>query len=237
MAELEVVYIRGGDITAPSIAAASGMAYGIRHDYTAYAPVYMLDIDFHSWLKLTTDCDRAYFWDSYMNEVNALQPALALAVDYFHPDQKTTLYRQIDALRDMVETVLVCPKFNGAVEDIPNFCRIALSVPSPTYAGFLPENMHVLNNRECHLLGGRPEKQADVMRKVLGVGGRVVSTDGDYHAMKAGHGQWFDGGEWVQLRSEAVSDTDLCIASGKNIVRYLRRVATEAQPELWRYPI
>jgi hypothetical protein len=228
---LEVYYIRGGDKTAPGIAAACGMSYGIRHDYIAYAPVKMLDVDFHSWMKLTTDQERAYFWDSYVDEIRALKPVLALAVDYMHPDQKSTLYRQIDALKPLIETVLVCPKFDGAIEHIPDFCRVALSVPSPTYAGFIPSDLTVLKNRACHLLGGRPEKQADIMRKVLGVGGYVLSTDGDYHAMKAGKGQWFDGGRWIQLRRETDSDTDLCIASGKNIVRYLQRII-ESQPIL-----
>lgn len=230
---LTIVYIRGGNKSAPLVAQAAGMQYGIRSESKAYGEVYMLDVNFHQWMKLNTDKERDLFWSAYIAKIGVLKPTLALAVDYMHPAQKTTLYRQIDALQPLVETVLVCPKFNGAVEDIPTFCRIALSVPSPTYAGFLPDDFTVLKNRECHLLGGRPEKQADVMRKVLGVGGDVLSTDGNYSAMKAGKGQWFDGGGWVQLRGKKVSSFDLEVASAKNIVTYLNNAYTECQLRLF----
>lgn len=208
------------------------MQYGIRSESKAYAWPYMIDCHFHCWIQLTTEQERSHFWANYIDKIRDLKPVLALAVDYMHPSQKTTLYRQIDALQPLVETVLVCPKFNGAVEDIPDFCRIALSVPSPTYAGFLPDDFTVLKNKPCHLLGGRPEKQADVMRKVLGAGGDVISTDGNYSAMKAGKGQWFNDGQWTQLRGNVVSSLDMEIASAINIVTYLNRAYKDAQPQL-----
>lgn len=218
---MEVFYVRGGDKTAPAIAEASGMAYGTRNDYKAYAPVVMIDI---KW--------KNYDWTRYIRRVDEYQPAMAMVADYQHPDQKELLYSQIKDLERLhIERVMVCPKFDRAIEDIPLGFIVALSVPS-TYAGFLPDYAH-LKGRSVHLLGGRPEKQAEILRKVIGAGANVVSVDGSYHAMKAGHGQWFDGNRWPQVRRYSESTVDLTIASGKNIVRYLQRAYQESQAALF----
>lgn len=227
---MEIVYVRGGDKTAPAIAQASGMAYGTRHDYLPYADVFMLDVDFHRYQKLKTDEQREAFWQSYLAEVKEHKPFMAMAVDYERPEQRRVLYRQIRDLKPLVTRILVCPKFVGAVQHIPSWCVVAVSVPT-SYAGFLPAYSH-LKGRQVHLLGGKPEVQAQIIRKLIGVGAEVVSVDGSYHAMKAGFGQWFDGGRWVQLRRNVVSDTDLCLASARNIVRYLQDAAKECQPPL-----
>lgn len=219
---LDVVLIRGGSKNAPAIAAAAGMRYGVRHDYTPYADVFMLDIH---WTK--------YDWHDYLTKVAAYMPVAAMTPDYEYAWQWTALQRQIDDLRRMnVPRILVCPKWNGAVEHIPEDCVVALSVPAPTYAGYMPPDLSVLRGRKVHLLGGKPEKQAEYIRKLSAYGAKIISTDGNYHVRKAGLGQWFDGGRWVQLRRKAVSDFDLAVASSRNIVRYLTCAAYESQPSL-----
>lgn len=228
-----LIYVRGGDPSAPDIAQVCGMEYGIRHDYKAYAPVYMLDIDFHQYEHFTTDEQRRGFWRGYLAAVKKHQPRIAMAADYFDFASSTTLlHEQLADLRAFsIETVMVCPKFPAAVAAIPEWCVVAVSVPAKTYAGFLPDYRH-LAGRRCHLLGGKPEKQADVLRKILGAEGEVVSIDGSYHAMKAARGQWFQGGQWFQVRGKRVLTRDLAIASGQNIVRYLQRALEEKQPLL-----
>lgn len=230
---MKIIYVRGGDKTAPAVAQACGMEYGIRHDYKAYGPVYMLDIDFHKYEHFTTDDKRRAFWRGYMIAVDKHKPEVAMAADYFDFQSSTALLNE--QLSDLqargVNRIMVCPKFAAAVASIPDWCIVAVSVPAKTYAGFLPDYRE-LEGRMCHLLGGKPEKQVDVMRKILGAGGSVVSVDGSYHARKAGLGQWFDGGGWVQLRNRKVLTFDLAVASGKNIVKYLNRASLEAQPML-----
>jgi hypothetical protein len=228
---MEVVYVRGGDKTAPEVARLSGMAYGTRHDYKPYAPVYMLDVDFHAYEQLTSEADKEAFWQVYLAKVREHRPHMALVPDYMRPTQRAELYRQIRDMKPLVSRILVCPKFPGAVAHIPSWCIVAVSVPT-RYAGFLPENSE-LRDRQIHLLGGSVRKQADLIRKLTGAGAVVVSVDGSHHALKAGHGQWFDGGRWVQLRRHVVSDTDLTIASARNIIRYLRAASGERQEALF----
>ena len=219
---LDVVLIRGGAKDAPAIAAASGMRYGVRHDYTPYADVFMLDIH---WTK--------YDWRDYLAKARMYRPVAAMTPDYEYAWQFTALQRQIDDLRQLgVPRILVCPKWHKAIEHIPLDCVVAISVPAPSYAGYLPPDLSVLHGRMVHLLGGKPEKQAEYIRKLSAHGAKVISTDGNYHVRKAGLGQWFDGGRWVQLRDKSVSDFDLAVASSRNIVRYLTQAQLQMQPQL-----
>lgn len=225
---VNVIYVRGGDKHAPDIAEKSGMEYGIRHDYKAYAPVFMLDIDFHSYEHLPANKKRA-FWQGYKTRAQELRPFVGMAADYFSPDDSDLLSEQLSDLEALsIPVIMVCPKFHGAVADIPRDYVIAVSMPAPSYASFLPD-YRTLNGRVVHLLGGKPEVQVEIGRKILGAGGSIVSVDGSYHAMKAAHGQWFDGGVWHQMRSKSVLTVDLSIASGINIVRYIRRGLTDSQ--------
>jgi hypothetical protein len=220
--QLEVILIRGGDKSAPEIAAAAGMRYGVRHDYTPYGAVYMLDI-----------CWKRYDWAEYMKKVYSYRPVAAMVPDYEYTWQWTSLTRQVRDLQAAgVAHVLVCPKWAAAIAHIPIDCVVALSVPAPSYAGYLPPDLSTLCNRRVHLLGGRPERQAEMIRRLTAVGAKVISVDGNYHVRKAGLGQWFDGGRWVQLRSRVETDSQLAIASSRNIVTYLRGVCGESQFEL-----
>lgn len=218
---MEIVYVRGGDKHAPNIAEASGMAYGVRHDYTPYAPIYMLDI---RWDK--------YDWSDYLSKVKRYKPTLAMAPDYEWRWQWTNLRRQLDDLRNLnVPHIMVCPKFAGAVAHIPMDCVVAVSVPTD-YAGFLPDYRH-LTERRVHLLGGRVDIQADLIRKLKGVGAVIVSVDGSHHARKAQLGQWWDGGCWVQLRRKKDSNEVLTLASAKRVYSTLMDVfQTQTQPML-----
>lgn len=217
---MEIVYVRGGDKHAPAVAAAAGMRYGTRHDYVAYGDVWMLDINW-----------KRYDWPDYLALVRRYQPAMALAPDYEYAWQWTALGRQIDDLRALVQHVLVCPKFHGAVAHIPLDCVVAVSVPAPSYAGFLPD-MRTLTARKVHLLGGRPETQADLIRKLQGVGAEVVSVDGSYLSMKAGNGQCYKEGRWIQHRKHDVSTRDLELISAVNVARMLHAQSGAAQPML-----
>lgn len=217
-----IIYVRGGDKEAPKIAASAGMEYGTRHDYTPYAPVYMLDI---RWDK--------YDWKDYLAKVALYKPTLAMAPDYEWRWQWTTLKRQIGDLRALrVPEIMVCPKFVGAVAHIPQDCIVAVSVPT-SYAGFLPDYSH-LSGRRIHLLGGRVDIQADMIRKLKGVGATVFSVDGSHHARKAQLGQWWDGGRWVQLRGKKDRNEVLTQASTKWIYKTLMDVfQTQTQARLF----
>lgn len=218
---MDIVYVRGGDKDAPRIAALSGMHYGTRHDYTPYAAVWMLDI---KW--------KEYDWLKYLALVRQYQPVMALAPDYEWSWQWTGLQRQIDDLRPLVKRVLVCPKWAGAIDHIPADCVIALSVPAPSYAGWLPDDLNQLSGRKVHLLGGSLRRQGDLLMRLNAVGADVTSIDGNTIAMKAGKGQCFSEGVWKQQRDKRSSNAELCETSAINYVKYLRECSKWKQAML-----
>jgi hypothetical protein len=218
---VKYVLVRGGDKNAPTIAKESGWLYGVRNDYTVYSEdIYMLDIH---WTN--------YVWADYLELVKKLRPTVAMVADYEQPSQRRKLYRQIRDLKPLVQKVMVCPKFNGAIAHIPSFCMIAVSIPT-SYAGFLPP-MEELRGRKLHLLGGNPQKQADFIRKANGAGAKVISLDANYHVRKAGLGQFWQYGKWVQTRGKQWTNTELAIESGKSLRRFFDSVLPESQPSLF----
>lgn len=216
---MDVVFVYGNSTYAPAVADAAGMRYGVRHDCKAYGQVWMLDI---KWTK--------YDWLHYLSLVRQYQPVIAMVPDYEYSWQWTALRRQIDDLRALVQRVLVCPKWHGAIGHIPLDCVVALSVPAPTYAGWLPERLSELSGRNVHLLGGSLRRQGELLTQLNAVSAKVVSIDGNTIARKAGLGQCFSEGVWKQQRDRRSTTAELCETSAVNYVKYLRAAAEWKQP-------
>lgn len=226
---MKFIYVRGGSKTAPVVANTVGWLYGTRHDYTAYAPVTLLDVDFHNFTP-----DK---WQGYIARVQELKPSMALVPDYGQlPNHNVTRYELYSYIHDLillgVPDVLVCPKFEGAIQHIPESCIIALSVPAPTYSGFLPADLSELAGRRVHLLGGNVFNQARLIMTLQSVGATIYSLDGSHHAMKAARGQYFDGGRWVQTPPNSTPTMELEIISARNITHYLVNAQRLHQPIL-----
>jgi GNAT superfamily N-acetyltransferase len=197
----------GGNKKAPEWSRKSGMAYGVQNEDAAAAWPFMLDIH---WDK--------YDWDEYMRLVKDYRPVMAMAADYERPSQRRELYRQIRALKAAgVMRVMVCPKFDGAVYHIPSWCIVAVSVPSQ-FAGFLPKDLTEYKGRKIHLLGGTPADQIDLIPKIAGVGGVVISLDGNSHETSAKKGSHFESGMWRRKAGQPASYEQTIIYSGKRIV-------------------
>jgi hypothetical protein len=207
---VDVIYCRGGSKTAPHIAQMAGMKYGTHYKYTAYAPVYFLDAGIDP-----------VWWPDYYACVRELQPSLAVVPDYYHPHELPRLLAQIDSIRSLDVIPLICPKFDGAVYDIPRDCRVAISVPAQEYAGFLPADNEVID-RDLHLLGGSPAQYLYIMRHRYQQS-RVLSVDGNKFAYKAQMGQIWHAQQarWVQLPAGRASNYTLERVSAMQIVEYL----------------
>jgi hypothetical protein len=216
---MDIIYIRGGDKTAPTVANESGMYYGTRHDYQAYADVYMLDIH---WQK--------YDWAQYLRLVADYEPIQAMVADYENENQHVVMLNQCYEIARLGVRPIVCIKFPLAEEDVPDGALIAISVPT-SYAGWLPD-LKELRGREIHLLGGSPDAQIELITKLNGVGATVVSTDLNYHARKAQMGQYYDGAKWIQTEPHAYTNTQLAIISGQNIVKALNEANKHSQRRL-----
>lgn len=215
------IHVQGNNREIPDACKASGMAYGTRHVEKPRAWPLMVDI---YWKK--------YDWADYLSKVQAWRPVMAMAADYEGPDQRDMMLQQVADLRAAgVLRVMVCPKFAGAVADIPADCIVAVSVPSQ-YAGYLPAD-HELAGRRIHLLGGAPGKQMAFVRHYAGVGAQVVSIDGNAHYRAAMFGSQFDGSVWKRppLRFGKLETPlyDVMVNSARAIVKYAQIAAEVRQ--------
>jgi GNAT superfamily N-acetyltransferase len=216
--------IQGNNRQLAEVARLSGMTYGTRHIDKPIGWPFFLDVE---WERFKKNPDE---WAKYMALVNQYHPVAAMCVDYEQPEQRETLHKQIADLRAAgVLRVMVCPKFNGAIVDIPADCIVAVSVPS-SYAGFLPR-FSDLKGRMVHLLGGTPQKQKDIMVKIAGHGGKVISTDGNSHQQASKFGAFYSDGKWRfdPRKMQKLDIYDLCTKSGTNIQRELNATAGYVQ--------
>jgi GNAT superfamily N-acetyltransferase len=221
--ELKVltIFCAGSNRAFPRLARLSWMAYGTRHDYVPMDYPFMLDI---AW--------KAYDWNDYLQKVQAWRPVQVMVADYERPDQREAMLAQVADLRRLgVLRIKVCPKFNGAVKDIPPECIVALSVPS-RYAGFVASDLREYTGRRIHLLGGSPQKQRALIAQLAGIGAIVISADGSAHETAAKKGTHYEGGKWRNVGTPAAYAGTI-IYSGRNIVRELNAAADSAQLPLW----
>ena len=159
---INLIGCRGGDPDAPRLLKAEGWHYGFRSDYTPYGWPYFIDID---WLK--------YDWPNHIRVIKEWKPVQAMVADYTKQDQRRMMLSQVADVRDCNVRPMVCPKFAGAVADIPADCIVAVSVPTG-YAGYLPDAKE-LTGRDVHFLGGHPDQLAVLMHRYSQA--RVVSID------------------------------------------------------------
>lgn len=202
---MEIVYCRGGDREAPTLAKSAGMQYGIRYDYTAYGDVWMLD------------AGLSPRWGRYVQRVKTLRPHFALTPDYIVSDAIGLELRVMD-IEQHAARIGVCPKFSGATLQIPSDCVICESIPSD-YAGWLIPDEDLLPGRDYHLLGGDPRLQKAEIKRITNAGGRVVSLDGNKLAMKAAYGQVFTSGRWLKHNA---TTNEIAKISAFELVRWFR---------------
>lgn len=203
-----LAYVRGGAKGAPAVARDAGAAYGVRNDYKAYDWIFMLDIH---WTN--------YDWNEYMHLVCTQRPVQAMCPDYTHPSQRRQLYRQMRDLKAAgVLRVIVCPKFAGAVAHIPQWCTVAVSVPTD-YAGYLPNES--LAGRKVHFLGGHPDQWLYLTQHRYPLA-NVQSVDGNICGLKAALGQawdWNHDAGWKAMQGKKTHD--LAVQSLRTM-RYFR---------------
>jgi len=204
---MKFIYCRGGDMSAPSIAEQAGMAYGVRYDYKAYAPVYMLD------------AGLSPRWAQYIRKVRQLKPTFALTPDLeIYRDIETIKLHIADLRAEGVQLIGVAPKYAGALALIPDDPDIVICISIPTqYSGYLPVDDEIRPGN-YHLLGGDPVAQAREIQRITRLGGTVISADGNKLAMKAAHGQIFQCGRWIAVQDTTQNNARI---SAQNIMEYI----------------
>lgn len=209
--ELKTLFIQcaGNNKKWPELCRESGIAYGSRHDDKIIAWPAMIDINW-----------KSYEWSDYLSILKEHKPIMAMVADYESPEQKDLMLSQVQDLRDLgILRIMVCPKFDTAIADIPDDCVIAVSVPSK-YAGYIPP-LEQLKGKRIHLLGGSPVKQRNILVKIHGQGGVVISADGNSHTSNDGR-IWLNG-KW-QFPRNRTPYHDLVSESAKNIGRMFQHI-------------
>lgn len=174
--ERRVLFVscKGGSRVNEQICNELYVTYGTRHDHRPYIQPFFVDINW-----------KDYDWLEYLTKIRAWKPVFAMVPDFIDISQRRFLYQAIRDLRDAgVLHVGVCPKFDGAVQYIPSWCRICVSIPT-RYAGFLSDPEE-LKGRKLHLLGGSPIKQSAYIVQHPDLS--VISIDGSSHSRAASFG-------------------------------------------------
>jgi hypothetical protein len=188
----------------------------------------MLDCD---WKKLSTTEE---YERRFIPLVQKYRPVFAMVRDYERAEQREEMLREIEMLRGLgVLRIGVVPKFEGAIQDIPRDCIVAVSVPS-SYAGYVPP-LEQLRGRRVHLLGGNPKAQLDLIVKMRGIGAQVLSVDYNVHERNAQNGMVFDGGVWnieCSILNYTIAYDELVWFSGQNIRKFLVEGMKVTQPML-----
>ena len=221
-----LILVHGGNAESPGYASAAGWEYGIRDNTTPYAPVFMFDYD---WKKATTPRR----WARYLTLISQHKPYMAMAPDFECPTQWETLKKQfVDIKRAGSRRIIVTPKFEEALEQLPAWDTFIIGVSVPTtYAGFLPNPQNVAG-RDIHLLGGHPDQWVYLKRLYESAGGKVVSIDGNNAVEQAReYGKYWSAkkGGYVEMRGEMFETPALILATLKNTKQYLLEPPAAAQ--------
>lgn len=209
---LLTIFCEGGNALFPEVAWQSGMAYGVRSDYAAFAYPFMLDAPFKP---------QNWNWGQHAAAIQRHRPVMALARDYERPDQREDVLMQLDYFRACgVLRPTVCCKFAGAVEDMPADVLIAVSVPSQ-YAGWLPSDLREYAGHKLHLLGGTPQQWLELIPKLHAAGAHVLSADGSAHETAAKKGAHWEQGKWRRKDGKKAAYFETMVFSGREIVRVL----------------
>ena len=206
---MKLVYCRGGDPKA-QIFTNKEWLYGIRSDYVPYGSVYMLDVKYHAGESV---------WPAHVAQALTLRPALTMIPDYERPEQLPALMAMHETLVSAGLQTFWCPKFEGALKDIPSYVVLAISVPT-RYGGWLPMPADV-SGRRLHLLGGHPDHQHYLRYRVY-TESDVISADGNVAGLKAYLGQsWHESGYWQQHGPNEYTNDALMMMSAQTIPHYM----------------
>jgi len=210
---MKLVVIHGANISTPRVCRRASWLYGSRDDHKPYGDVFMLDYHWqgHSIKR----------WSRYLKLIDQYKPTQAVCMDFERPSQAAQMHVRINHIKARGVMPIIVPKFEGAVSYIPPVAIIGISVPTD-YAGFLPQ-VHEVQGRDLHLLGGMP----DQWKWLIGYyrGANVVSIDGNKFMRSArSFGRiWSRYGYERErgIRGCGFSDEAIAIVSLRNARRYL----------------
>lgn len=218
---MEFIFVFGSNVDAVKAVRKTSWEYGVRNDHTPYKAPYMVDFN---WKK-------PEMWSVYVDFLVKHRPELALVPDLEDITQLDNLLEKIEVVRNIVNKVLVCVKIPDAVQLLPDYCRLAISVPTG-YAGYIVNPHEIGPHREIHFLGGQPQQIKYLMDNVY-TQHNIKSLDMNYFVRKAKFGEYFSNSRnrWIQYPRtwERVNYWNLVTLSMNNIEKWLSKPRNEVR--------
>ena len=159
-----------------------GARYTNTRDIKTFDKVDFVDIDW-----------KNYNFNKHLEVVKRLQPKLTVALDILEMENIDHILSQAEILADYCEKVIVVPKAIGLTEImeeiIPLKFILGYSVPTRYGGTEIPIESFI---RPVHLLGGRPDVQKGLSKKL-----NVFSLDCNRFTLDARYGDFFDGNKFI----------------------------------------
>ena len=176
MATPLLIYCAGRGGRFADIAVAAGFVYGCRSDYKPSHPVGFADLN---WQTPDLREHRAF--------VREHAPTLAVAPDVVDADDLAWTLSYAETLARWASHVVIVPKVQGIIEQLPREPWLVLGYSVPTKYGGTDLFMSELATWPVHLLGGSPGRQLELANYL-----NVFSADGNAATRAAEYGTVFD---------------------------------------------
>lgn len=150
------------------IAIDAGFCYGAQLPNVVHHPIYFADQNWKSPNRT-----------AYMQALKHHKPHMATVLDLEHQEQLNDVLSWAEEASQYVRTVLIIPKFTGAIAQLPrtlNNAQIRLAYSVPTQFGGTDVPAWEFTGWPVHLLGGSPHRQMELANYL-----DVQSVDGNVH--------------------------------------------------------
>lgn len=196
---VDIIFCQGGTSPYTHIAFDEGWLPGCRSDNpfagkNKHVIPIMIDWNFHT-----------PNWNRHIRAVEKHRPKYATAPDVYSHDDLEETKKQVSALAEYAENVIVVPKITGIIEQIMTWPKAILGYSVPTKYGATDVPIWEFQQYPVHLLGGGPKSQIDLARFM-----NVVSADCKAHFRAAGFGKYYD----ISLSSKKITDDQIQESSG-----------------------
>lgn len=129
--------------------------------------------------------------------------------------------KQYEQLSRYCQVPLIVPKLPGQIAMLPSHVAIGYSIP--TSSGGARYELWELENRRVHLLGGSPQEQMDIYKK-LASRAAVMSVDGNMAMMVARNfSEYWEAGVWVDHPEKGTSEKPLYLDCWRRSCENIRR--------------
>lgn len=159
-----------------------GARYTNLRDIKTFQNITFIDIDW-----------KNYDFEKHLKVVMQVKPKMTVARDIVDIKDLELILREAEILNRYANKVILVPKAKELVNNmdlIPLQYILGYSVPSKYgKTDIPPENF---GRREVHLLGGRPDVQRELAKKM-----NVVSLDCNRFTLDAGYGDYFVGDKFI----------------------------------------